>query len=178
MGRAIASPSLFLCDGVSYVPDPDSINQRMSKKNNMSDQNSFHEDYRKPNDVSASSDRTFGLVFAVAFSALGLWPTISGGYIRWWAISIAALFLIASLFKPKLLFPLNQLWTKFGLLLHKITNPIIMGFIFFFVVTPIGLIMRLMGKCPLDLEFDQNLASYWVEREPPGPPPETMRNQF
>jgi hypothetical protein len=144
----------------------------------MAKRDTFHEDFSPRDDARRSSDRTFGLVFTVAFTVVGLWPAISGSALRWWAIAIAALFLVASLVKPNHLSPLNRLWAQFGLLLHRITSPILMGFIFFLVVTPIGLTMRLLDKRPLDLKFDPGAQSYWIKREPPGPTPETMKNQY
>ena len=93
-------------------------------------------------------------------------------------MAIAMLFLVTATARPKLLSPLNRFWTLLGTILHRIANPILMGFIFFLVVTPIGLTMRLLGKRPLDLKFDPEAKSYWKKRDPPGPPPETMKNQF
>ena len=97
---------------------------------------------------------------------------------RWWSLAIAGVFLVLSLFYPQLLAPLNRLWTRFGLLLHNIVNPIVLGLLFFVVVTPIGLLMRLFGKRPLNIDFDRETTSYWIDREPPGPAPETMKQQF
>jgi hypothetical protein len=93
-------------------------------------------------------------------------------------LAIAAGFLAVALVRPSLLSPLNRLWFMFGLLLHKIVTPVIMGLIFFLTVTPTGLIMRLSGRDPLRLRRDPEAKTYWIEREPPGPDPETMRNQF
>ncbi len=144
----------------------------------MAKQDTFHENLSNRGEARSSSNRSFGFVFTVAFAVIGLWPAMSGTAIRWWAIAIAASFLIAGLAKPSLLSPLNRLWTQFGLLLNRITSPLLMALIFFLVVTPIGLTMRLLGKRPLDLKFDPNARSYWIKREPPGPAPETMKNQF
>jgi hypothetical protein len=144
----------------------------------MAKQNTFHENFSKRDEARSSSNRSFGFVFTAAFTVIGLWPAMSGSAIRWWAIAIAASFLVIGLAKPSLLSPLNRLWTQFGLLLNRITSPLLMGLIFFLVVTPIGLTMRLLGKRPLDLKFDPNARSYWIKREPPGPAPETMKNQF
>ena len=144
----------------------------------MANRDTFHEDFSTRDEARTSSDRTFGFVFTVVFTVIGLWPAVAGNAIRWWAIAIAALFLVASLVKPSLLSPLNRLWTRFGLLLNKITSPFLLGLIFFLVVTPIGLTMRLLGKRPLELKFDPNARSYWIKRDPPGPAPETLKNQF
>ena len=144
----------------------------------MAKHDAFHENLSKRDEAHSSSNRSFGFVFALAFAVIGLWPAMSGTAIRWWAIAIAASFLVIGLAKPSLLSPLNRLWTQFGLLLNRITSPLLMGLIFFLVVTPIGLTMRLLGKRPLDLKFDPNARSYWIKREPPGPAPETMKNQY
>ena len=144
----------------------------------MAKQDTFHENFSERDKVRPSSNRSFGFVFTIAFTVIALWPAMSGTVIRWWAIVIAVLFLITSFTKPSLLSPLNRLWTRFGSLLNQITSPFLMGLIFFLVVTPIGLTMRLLGKRPLDLKFDSNMRSYWIKREPPGPSPESMKNQF
>ena len=144
----------------------------------MANQNKFHENFSERDEIRPSSNRSFGFVFTIAFAVIGLWPAMSGTIIRWWAIVIAILLLITSLTKPSLMSPLNRLWTQFGLLLNQLMSPFLMGLIFFLVVTPIGLTMRLVGKRPLDLKFDPNARSYWIKREPPGPAPESMKNQF
>jgi uncharacterized ion transporter superfamily protein YfcC len=144
----------------------------------MAKRDAFHEGFSRRDEARTSSDRTFAFVFTVVFTVIGLWPATAGNAIRWWAIAIAALFLATSLVKPGLLSPLNRLWTRFGLLMNKITSPFLMGLIFFLVVTPIGLTMRVLGKRPLELKFDPNARSYWIKRDPPGPAPETMKNQY
>ncbi|MBI2240889.1 MAG: hypothetical protein HYU59_08820 [Magnetospirillum gryphiswaldense] len=124
------------------------------------------------------SERSFGLVFAVFFTLVGLWPLKSGGDIRLWALAAAVAFLVAALAVPKWLNPLNLLWFKFGLLLHKIMTPLIMGLLFFVTVTPIGVLMRATGKDPMRLKRDPAATSYWIKRDPPGPAPDSMKNQF
>ena len=79
---------------------------------------------------------------------------------------------------PRVLAPLNRLWTRFGILLAKIVNPVVMAGVFFIAVTPIGLLMRLAGKDLLRLRYDSTAETYWIMRTPPGPPPDTMKNQF
>lgn len=137
-----------------------------------------HEDYSRKDDVKAGSERAFGFVFAVVFALVAVWPLISGGAPRWWALVVGGVFVLVSLAAPGLLAPLNRLWFRFGQLLHKVVNPVIMGLLFFLTVTPIALLMRLTGKDPLRLRFDPQAESYWIERDPPGPEPETMRYQF
>ncbi len=83
-----------------------------------------------------------------------------------------------AVFYPKLLAPLNHLWFKFGLLLHKIVNPVVLAIMFFLVITPIGLLMRALGKDPLRLRLDKAATSYWIDRTPPGPSPDTLGDQF
>lgn len=137
-----------------------------------------HEQFESREAVRSSSNRSFGIVFTVVFGLIGLAPILGDGSIRWWSLAIAGVFLVLSLFYPQLLAPLNRLWTRFGLLLHNIVNPIVLGLLFFVVVTPIGLLMRLFGKRPLNIDFDRETTSYWIDREPPGPAPETMKQQF
>ena len=140
--------------------------------------NALHELLDRDEDIKGSSDRSFGVVFTVVFLIIGLWPMINGGVPRSWALAFAGAFLAATLIRPSVLAPLNRLWMKFGLLLHKITNPIIMGLIFFVAVTPTAFVMKVLGKDPLRRQFDKEATSYWIDRVPPGPEPETMKNQF
>src|SRR5215472_10062898 len=129
---------------------------------------------REPPEGESSSNRTFGLVFAGVFLLIGVAPLIFAGAVRAWSLLISAAFGIVALIAPAVLAPLNRVWTKFGLLLHKIVSPVILGIMFYVVVTPMGLVMRLLGKDPLRLRWEPNAATYWIERTPPGPPPETF----
>jgi len=137
-----------------------------------------HEDFNRKHAVQKSSDRSFGIVFAVFFSIVGFWPLRIHQPARSWAIAAGGAFLVLAFAQPILLRPLNRLWTKFGLLLGRIMNPVVTGLLFFLVVTPTGLLIRLLGKDPLRLAADTKAASYWIDRKPPGPPSETMPNQF
>jgi predicted membrane metal-binding protein len=128
--------------------------------------------------VSGSSNRSFGLTFAIIFAIYGLWPLIRVAPVRAWALVVAACFLLAALVLPRVLAPLNRLWLRFGLLLHACISPVIMGLVFYTTVTPIGLMRRLLGKDPLRLRFDPDAVTYWIERHPPGPAPDTMPRQF
>lgn len=128
--------------------------------------------------VQIGSERSFGLVFAAVFTIVALWPLKAGGDVRLWALALAGAFLVVALAAPKLLKPLNLVWFKFGLLLHKIMSPVIMGLLFFVTVTPIGLLMRATGKDPMRLKRDPAATSYWITRDPPGPAPDSMKNQF
>jgi hypothetical protein len=138
----------------------------------------LHEDFSREEQVKAGTDRGFGLVFAgffVLMSALSWWR----GHTSWhWALPVAAVFLIVAYTYPRALSPLNRLWLKFGLLLYKVMNPLILGLLFFVTVTPVGLVMRAFGKDFLRLRLDRSAKSYWIERTPPGPKPESMKNQF
>jgi len=137
-----------------------------------------HESFRTDTDVQVGSERSFGIVFAVVFAIIGTAPLWSGGPPRMWSLAVAALFLFAAFVTPKLLRPLNLLWFRFGLLLHTVVNPLIMGLLFFLTVTPIALVMRWMGKDPLHRGFDATAKSYWVERNSDELAPDTMRRQF
>ena len=121
------------------------------------------------------SNRSFGVVFSVVFLIISFWPLFTEGTIRIWAIFIAILFLLISYFKPDVLYPLNKIWFKFGLLLGSIVSPIVMGIVFFIIVTPIGLIMRIIGKDLLNKKINNSVKSYWIKREQMIG---TMKNQF
>ena len=128
--------------------------------------------------VKTSSERGFGLVFTAFFALLAGLPLLHGHAPRWSLLAVAAVFLALALLSPSLLAPLNRLWTKFGEILHRVMNPVIMGLMFFLIITPMALAMRLAGKDPLRLRMDPDTDSYWIPREPPGPPPESLKNQF
>ena len=116
------------------------------------------------NKVKISSNRNFGLVFFIVFLIVGLWPLTYENPIRIWSVIISLIFLILGLMKSKLLTPLNILWFKFGMILGAIVAPIIMGVVFFLVVTPIGLVMRIMGKDILNKKYDKKKKTYWISR--------------
>ncbi len=137
-----------------------------------------HEKFARDEAVKGSSDRGFGFVFAVVFVVIALWPLTAGGGVRIWSLILAAVILGLALIRPALLHPFNRAWTWFGLMLHKVTNPVIMGLIFYLAVTPTALVFRLLGKDPLRRRLDPDASSYWIDREPPGPDPETMKYQF
>lgn len=137
-----------------------------------------HETFDRPDDVKIGSERSFGLVFAVVFALIGGWQVYRDRAWGWWLLGVAAAFLLAAFAAPQLLRPLNRLWFRFGLLLHHIVNPLVMGLLFFGAILPIGLLMRVLGKQPLPLSFEPGSASYWVPRRPPGPEPDSFKNQF
>ena len=125
-------------------------------------------------DPKISSNRSFGIIFFIVFSLIALYPLIYNGEIRIWSITISLIFLVLGLLNSKILTPLNKIWFKFGIFLGKIISPFVMGIIFFLVVTPIGLIMRLIGKDLLNLKYSNN-KSYWIEKNGPKG---KMKNQF
>lgn len=128
--------------------------------------------------VVRGSERGFGLVFAVVFLLIGLVPLAFGGAVRWWALAVSAGFAAAALLWPAALRALSALWFRLGLLLHRVVNPLIMGFLFFVLFTPLGLTLRARGRDLLRLRRDPDAASYWIPREPPGPKPGSMSKQF
>lgn len=128
--------------------------------------------------VKMGSEKSFGLVFAVVFLIIALFPLLSANQVRLWALGVAAVFAVLAYLCPSLLAPLNRVWFLFGLLLHKIISPVVMAIVFFLTVTPIGLIMRLMGKDPLNQSFDQSSESYWIVVPETKKAESSMRNQF
>ena len=125
-------------------------------------------------DVKIGSNRSFGIVFFIVFLIISLYPLLHGENIRVWSLIISIIFLVLGLLNSKLLNPLNKIWFKFGLLLGKIISPIVMGIIFFVVVTPIALFMRLLKKDLLNLKFNKK-NTYWIEKSGPK---SKMKNQF
>ena len=126
------------------------------------------------NEIKISSNRNFGIVFFVVFLVVAIYPLINSNEIRIWSLILSLLFLILGLINSKILTPLNKLWFKFGIFLGKIISPLVMGIIFFFVVTPIGFIMRLLSKDILNLKYN-NENSYWIKKTGPI---SKMKNQF
>ena len=121
------------------------------------------------------SNRNFGLVFFVFFLIIGLWPLLETNEIRYWSIFFSIIFFLLGITNSKLLNPLNKIWFNFGILLGKVISPLIMGIIFFLVVTPIGVIMRVFGKDILSLKYNKKNKSYWIEKNGPK---SRMKNQF
>jgi len=137
-----------------------------------------HEDLTREEHIEGSSDRSFGFVFAAVFAIIAVWPLWHGQALRWWALAVAAAFALVAVVVPQLLALPNRLWLKLGLLMGKIVAPIALGILFYAVFMPVGVLMRLLGKDPLKLKRDDAAPTYWVKREPPGPPPTSMTNQF
>lgn len=137
-----------------------------------------HESLQRHEEIHGSSNRAFGLVFAAVFLIIGTYPLLFGGHVRVWSLAVCFAFAAAALALPGVLTPLNKAWTRLGLLLHRIVSPIVLGIMFFAVVTPMGIVMRLFGKDPLRLRFDAQTQTYWIERRPPGPKPDSLPDQF
>ena len=110
------------------------------------------------------SNRSFGILFSIVFAIIAFWPTINGNPLRLWSIPISVIFLVLGLLNSKLLNPINIVWVKFGELLGRIIAPIVMAIIYFIIVTPIGLFMRLIGKDLLNIKFSKS-NTYWIKRE-------------
>ena len=123
--------------------------------------------------IKLPSNRNFGLVFCIIFFVISLWLILNQNELRYWAFFISLIFLILAILNSRILTPLNKIWFYFGIALGKIVSPIVMGIIFFFVVTPIGIIMRLLGKDILNLKKTKN-QSYWNKKESTG----SMKRQF
>jgi len=117
------------------------------------------------NKIKISSNRNFGLVFFIIFVIVSLWPLTYEGPIRIWTVIISLVFLILGLMNSKLLTPLNKLWFKFGTILGVIVVPVVMGVVFFLVVTPIGLVMKIMGRDLLNKKYDKKKRTYWIKRD-------------
>ena len=129
----------------------------------------------KQKEIKTSSNKSFGLVFFVIFMTIALWPLLNDGNIRIWSVIVSIIFLILSLFNSKILTPFNKLWMRLGILLGAIVSPIVMGIVYFAVITPIGLIMKLFGKDVLNLKIDKNKNTYWTLKKKI---PSKMKDQF
>lgn len=137
-----------------------------------------HEHFTHLDEVQGGSNRSFGLVFVVVFIVIALFPLWGGGSVRLWSLAVAAVLGGIAMVRPDVLAPANRLWTLLGLALSKIVNPVVLGVLFYGVLTPTGLVVRAMNKDILRCRWDARLPSYWQKRDVPGPEPETMKNQF
>jgi len=125
--------------------------------------------------IKIGSNKSFGIVFFVVFLIIGLYPLIYNDNPKIWSLIISAIFLFLGLINSKSLTPLNKVWFIFGIFLGKIVSPFVMGIIFFLVVTPIGFIMKILGKDLLQLKFNKNVQTYWIEKSDQK---SKMKNQF
>jgi hypothetical protein len=124
----------------------------------------MHEDFTRHHAVKPGSERAFAFVFAGAFVLLGLAPLRNGLPVRWWALVVASVFTVVGVVRPAALRPLNIVWTRLGLVLNRITSPVLLGAMFYAAVVPTGLLMRAFGKTPLRLERQPGRRTYWVDR--------------
>ena len=124
--------------------------------------------------IKLPSNRNFGVVFSIVFLIIAIWPILNQNEIRIWSIIISLIFLILGLINSKFLSPLNKAWFKFGLILGSIIAPIVMGIVYFLVVTPTGLIMKALGKDILGLKKNKN-NTYWLEKDNSN---NNLKNQF
>ena len=138
----------------------------------------LHEDYKREHAQQGGSDRSFGLLFAVLFAVIGLWPLMDGRPPRTTALVVGAIFAVVALLRPSLLKRPKQWWMRLSLLLARITNPIVTTLLYAIAITPMGMARRMAGKDPLRLRRNPAAASYWIERTPPGPDPKGMTAQF
>jgi hypothetical protein len=138
----------------------------------------IHENFSREDSTQGSSDRSFGWVFTGFFAILAFLPLLRGKPFRPWALAVSGAILLLTLIRPRLLHPLNILWARLALLISKVTNPIMTGLMFYVLFTPVAIVLRLMGKDLLRLKAEPAENTFWIPRDPPGPAPETMRNQF
>lgn len=137
----------------------------------------IHEDYGRELHGRGPSDRNFGIVFTAAFLFFGLWPLRHHRPVRLWCLIVSSAFLLITLIRPSLLHALNRIWTKCGILLGKVVNPIVTGLLFYLVFTPLAVVLRWMGKDLLRLAGDPIAQTYWIHRDDGANLPD-MRNQF
>lgn len=138
----------------------------------------LHESFARDYAMQAGSPRSFGLIVGGALLGLSGLPLIDGRQPWFWISGLGAVLITAALCAPAVLQPLNRAWTALGRLMQRVFDPIFLGFLFFCVITPVAWAMRAAGKDPLLLKRDRAAESYWIERSPPGPTPESMKDQF
>jgi len=137
-----------------------------------------HEPRPAPPATQGGSDRAFGIVFTIVLAVIGIWPALFGGMPRWGVCAAAVVLAGITALRPRTLAPLNRLWTRFGLVLHRIVSPCVLALVFFLVVTPIGVVMRLCGHDPLALRLDRSADGYWTKRPAVGAAAGSMAKQF
>ena len=121
------------------------------------------------------SNRSFGIIFLLVFCSIGLWPLLSDGEVRLWALLLAPVFGLLAAYRPHYLEPLNKLWFQFGVLLNAIVSPVVISLMFYLIVTPTAVMLRAFGKDPLGRRFNKTTDSYWIKRETPLG---TLKNQY
>jgi hypothetical protein len=135
-------------------------------------------DHTAYSEIKIGSTRSFGLVFAIVFALIGTYPLLTGASPHLWALATSALFLAFSFVFTWVLEPLNRLWFRFGMMLGRIVNPIVMLIIYGLTILPFGVAIRALRKDLLRLRLDRETHSYWIDRRPPGPEPESLKDQF
>jgi cytochrome c biogenesis factor len=141
----------------------------------------MHAEHQEHQEIEGSSDRSFGLTVGgilALIEAYRLWSSGTLDTIGIVLLTIAVPLMLLGLVYPPVLAPLNRAWMKLGLIMFKVVNPIIMFVVYVLTIVPIGLIMRMVGKDPLRIKLEKDAKSYWIERDPAGPSPESMKNQF
>jgi hypothetical protein len=138
----------------------------------------FHESLERDHELTGSSDRGFGIVFAVVFAVVALWPLLSSRPVRLWAAAASVLFLVAAVVRPSILHRMNILWMRSGILLSRVTNPVITALMFFVIFVPFGLLLRALGRKAIEKHLDRDLPTYWQKPERTGWNPASMRDQF
>lgn len=128
--------------------------------------------------VTGSSDRAFGLVFFLVFILIAFAPMISAGEIRGWALIAGGVFLLAAIVRPSLLSSLNRGWTKFGLMVHQCASPIVLAILFFLIMSPYAIVMKLFHRDILNLSYQPESESYWINRKTTNDVGQNMKNQF
>ena len=141
-------------------------------------QHNFHESFDGHGEVRSSTNRSFGLTFFAVFLLISILPLLHHNHPRYWLLNAAAGILVVLLIRPSWLTIPNKYWTRLGLLLGKVMTPIVLGIMFYVLLTPMALMIRICGKDLLSMKLSKKLPSYWVNRTPPGPEPESLKNQF
>lgn len=138
----------------------------------------FHEDFARREETVGPSDRVFCFALAAGLAVLGLWPLLARRPVRWWALAVSGALAMVGLLCPVVLSPVRWVLTRLALAVSAVLSTLVATLLFYLVVTPIGFLRRRQGRDPLGLRFDAGAASYWKQRDPPGPAPDTMPHQF
>jgi len=154
------------------------VAQACGKRTTLRHNSRMHEDLVRKQEVAGSSDRSFGLTMATVAAVIGVWPLIHGGAPRWWLVVGAIVLLIVAVASASLLAPANRAWSRLGQLLGRIVSPVALAILFYLVFTPIAVCLRMTNRADMRRPFDPSSRSYWVERDPPGPLPNSLTNQF
>ncbi len=141
----------------------------------------MHAEYQEHQEIQGASDRSFGLTVGGILLLIEAYRLYSSGEVDMIGVVLLCIsipLLVLGLIYPRILAPLNKAWLKLGSIMFRVVNPVIMFFVYALTVVPIGLILKLSGKDLLNIKLDKSIKSYWVERDPAGPSPESMKNQF